>query len=425
MFQVILNFRKVVADYLMPFSTKCVAIDRHFKSYFQSVQESYNILFKGLAAYHLFPTVMDGTHFWMDDCLTWKPVNINSTGGEPIILTLIDLPIGLSRTRSLSTAIHPIVELSSVLKIDQRIELCFIKSLLNTPVRFSYIMGEFVDKVKNESFRFDDHPYFDWLRLTLEKFDGEWQGGPYPRYSCSGLKQICDVFGSDKPCDRHVSKEEGSDRLKKIIKILYDFLRWVDSWDGKTEAEEIPMNVIERQFEKVADRVNRVASCNFRMFRLGVFLTMANACRLTKSGVHLCQLVFPVNNTAADKHLRDPMGDMMSSYQAERMVDSGTMKVGCTNDGSVHTINKSHYDVVMKELSVGLGYQKYRRKRVEMPLCESYHSRHLEKCEVYRHGYNIYDEDENGVTLQRRFGRFETWEEVQRLENGFAFLGIK
>eukprot|EP00980_Cylindrotheca_fusiformis_P016849 scaffold5087_cov66-Cylindrotheca_fusiformis.AAC.1 len=102
---------------------------------------------------------------------------------------------------SLSMAIDPIMNLVAWGKLNNRqvVELCFAVSLLNQPLRFHYVMDKFVSMAEHdESFAFQLHPFHDWLRATKEEFGGQWQGGPYNRYSPHGQKDIEAIFGTDK-----------------------------------------------------------------------------------------------------------------------------------------------------------------------------------------------------------------------------------
>jgi hypothetical protein len=71
------------------------------------------------------------------------------------------------------------------LQFDQRLELAFVGSLLNMPAQFYWTMNELIQGTKAKScslvpFRFREHPFYDWEKLTKQTF-GTYQGGPYGR----------------------------------------------------------------------------------------------------------------------------------------------------------------------------------------------------------------------------------------------------
>eukprot|EP00980_Cylindrotheca_fusiformis_P021009 scaffold8018_cov80-Cylindrotheca_fusiformis.AAC.1 len=199
----------------------------------------------------------------------------------------------------MSMAIDPIVKLLGMGKLNERqaVELCFAASLLNQPLRFHYVMEQFVMRAyyDKEDFAFQQHPFHDWVRLTKKEFVGQWQGGPFRQYSPHKQKDIEDIFGTDN---------DGLSRLTTVIDILIKVLKFVNTLAGRKRQDLVDADFLNEKFGVFLEEIKtNCQGCDFAFFRLAVFLTMANACCLTKPGRHLRQLFLSAPRTAAYSHL--------------------------------------------------------------------------------------------------------------------------
>ena len=81
----------------------------------------------------------DMRDFFIDDFCKFETLNIY-TKTNVIEQVVVKLPIGTSRTLSLSMIISPIYKLREQLCVDQIVELFFVASFLDTPTRFNETM---------------------------------------------------------------------------------------------------------------------------------------------------------------------------------------------------------------------------------------------------------------------------------------------
>eukprot|EP00980_Cylindrotheca_fusiformis_P017075 scaffold5240_cov70-Cylindrotheca_fusiformis.AAC.3 len=288
----------------------------------------YQNLFLPWVSNARLPTLFDRTNFWLDDCLFPEDITSTEIGRNEngaIEMQLLLIPIGISRTMSMSMAIDPIVKLIALGQLNDRqvVELCFAASLLNQPLRFHYVMDLFAHRAKvEESFSFQEHSFHDWLSATKKEFGGQWQGGPFHRFSPHRQKDIENIFGMD---------DGGLSRLTTVGNILIELIEFVNTFAETTTWGDTPAalkmmregvidkDVLNETFGDFIEAIrntckNTHKGCDFAFFRLAVFLTMANACCLTKPGRHLRQLFLPAPGTAAYLHLTENRKDSEMSY---------------------------------------------------------------------------------------------------------------
>ena len=375
----------------MPYCNAVKGIACHIKRYFNNLQSAYDTLYYGKGMYSSMPSPIDRTHFWLSDDLPFASINIGDKK-RMILRDLILLPIGISRTFSLSMAIHPIIKLRGILKIDQQLELYFVVILLSSELQFNDIMKNLIDKYHTDKWNFQLHPCFDWYKETIDIY-GKWQGGPYQRWSPSGIENLAEIVGP---------------HLDRIVQALRLVVKWIDSLSNTKET--IPFSQIKESLKMFCDEINEIVNCEFGLFRLEVFITMINACGITKSGTHLRQLFIPVKNTASWNHLVDPTGDAMSFQQAETIANgeiSATTNI--VNDGSKIGIDEKYHDDAMKAISEELGFTEYFRDIIECSCCESKHSRNLHKKECYCRGCALFDIDKKGRIIIKDYGKESRW----------------
>ena len=241
-----------------------------------------------------------------------------------------------------------------------------------------------IKKRDEQNWNFQTNPFFDWIDETVKIF-GNWQGGPYNRWSPSGISDIKAVVGP---------------HLQSIVSVLKGLVDWIDSNTMNTNAEDISMHLIKNQLAIFCKNMNNIVNCEFNMFRMGVFITMINGCGITRPGKHLRQISIPVRNTASFEHLLDPSGDSMSYNQSSILADSQLNSVSSVvNDGKFAGVKEGDHDDAMRALSQELGMKEYFRDFIECILCKSKHSRHLHKKEWFCRYSALFDIDENGYVI--------------------------
>ena len=199
----------------MPFRRALSSVTESAKRYLHRWQQNINRIYAGTT--HKVPTPFDRSRFFLDDCLPYESIQIHDCITGEYLLT----EIGVSRIMSFSMYIHHLMDLKTRLHLDQRLELCFVCSYLSNPFWFDYVMRILVqnDIDDHNDFNFGVHPFYDWASKTLEIF-GNWQGGPFNRWSpCGGLQSILDVFGGRDGLNNTTNVSLGTQRLESIIEI--------------------------------------------------------------------------------------------------------------------------------------------------------------------------------------------------------------
>jgi hypothetical protein len=319
--QVLCNFRRVIREHLFPFRGFLLSIEDHCRVYLTKLQRNINSIYGGRTT-HL-PVPFDRSNFFVDDSLPFTTIAIcSNVDGPRITGKYLLTEINPSRVLSFSMFIDPIRDLNEILCFDQQIELCFVASVLSNPFWFEYILAHLKKKhlSKTDSFIFDIHPLFDWSKETFAVF-GSWQGGPHNRWSpFGGSTPFPDLFGAHVQAT-DLDKKSGCTKLKSIIEILLKHLQWIDSLDGEVEdlLNDLPIPMVSQHMKSVTDAIYKIVPCQFSVFRLMVFTTIAIGCGMVKPGVHLKGITFPVKGSASYKHLMNPNQDHISHEEALRM----------------------------------------------------------------------------------------------------------
>jgi hypothetical protein len=418
-FQLITNFRKVIGQYMIPFSRGLQSTIRHAHEYLNKYRWSMESIYGGRSTQ--IPKPFSRKHFYLDDDLPYQSVVIfdgSKKGKANIIGEYLLASIGPSRVLSMSMFIDPIRHAQRLLKFDQCIELAFMASLLNNPFWFDYVMTSLLERHEdpNSDFQFGIHPFFDWSRTTIETF-GAWQGGPYNRWSpCGGEKSILEVFGAGLDSTL-LEKEKGTHLLEGVLEVLIDHLQWVDGLADQSYADvsvDLPLSLVQKHMEEVREKIAAVAKCQFSLFRLGIFTTIVTGTGLLRPGRHLKNLMYPVRGAASFRHLTFPSADVMSEENAVAIAegDSGTRSIHINN--SKDCIDVGYHDRAMVYLSAAVGCEQYVRDEMECLLCESHPSRNLTQCrDWFKRGQNIYDCTSEGVVVERSFGSKTEWKVVE------------
>jgi hypothetical protein len=391
-FQILCNFRKVIREYLFPSYPSFTATVSNVKAYLSKWNTDMQEIFGKFGC--PVPSPFDRTHFFLDDELQYKCIQISNRPNFPNIFgEYLLTTVNPSRVLSFSMIIDALFQFKDCCCFDQLIELCFTASLLNNPFWFDYIMRQLIARHKSPSdkFHFDIHPFYDWIEAT-EKTFGAWQGGPYNRWSpCGGTTSIPVIFGAHATASSE-ERVAGRSKLKSIVQILHNHLLWVNSLCGKvTEPiKDLPLSAVEYQMTKVTREVANVTPCQFSLFRLSVFTTLAVGTGQLRPGLHLKALMFPVKGLASSKHLN------ISETETIRKMEH----------------KQSMNDRLMLCLSNTLEQPRYLRDEMECLLCESHPSRNAASKDWFRRGQRVFDCNQIGQVLHKKYGRQNLWEIV-------------
>lgn len=414
--QVIGNFRRIIRQYMVPFTSALEATVRHAKEYLDKWEKNMNMIFGGRGIDR--PNPFSREWFYLDDSLPYKRVQIykgsRELGKEGIHGEYLLCQIGLSRVLSKSMFINQIRRTQAFLKFDQWMELAFACSLLSNPFWFDTVMDDLIAAHQNIStpFTFGLHPFFDWLTATIDKF-GSWQGGPYNRWSpCGGDKSIPQAFGHQT---NSTSEEQslGQFRLRSIMHVLYHHVLWVDSLathSYSNPVDDLHISNIKLHMEQVCKQIYKIVPCQFNLFRLSIFNTIMTGLGAFQPGHHLKQLMFPIRGSASYKHLESPLSDVMSREVAVAICGGD---LGVADPQS--PVNIEHHDRLMQYLCTAVGRQTYVRDEIECLLCESHPNRDLQNCcDWFRQNQTIYDCLDDGQVIEREYGRSGKWKVITR-----------
>lgn len=424
-FQLICNFRKVIGHYLLPFHKYLVPVARHAQEYLAKWHRSIQSVYAGKV--DRVPCAYDRSSFFLDDTLQYSLIAISEEGKhkQSISSEYILTEVNISRTLSLSMFIDPLVKLQNCLKFDQTIELAFACSFLSNPFWFDWTMSNLIQRHNNpgDPFEFGLHPFYDWSHATIEIF-GTWQGGPHNRWSpCGGSKEtVLETFGAHVDSTSR-ERRHGENKLAQVVSILYNHVEWINSLSGfgNMPVIDMPLPSLKAKCDKTIKEIGNIASCQFSHFRLAILTTILTGCGLLKEGRHLRNLMYPVKGSASFKHLSSPVADVMSPKRARALVDNKANEAIC-NDGT-GAVNEDQHDLFMQYLSGELGFRVYLRDEIECILCESHPMRSLNCRDWFRKGISLYDCNEKGEYMQRKYGRNTEWVKLHPPENyAFAYL---
>jgi len=424
-FQILCNFRRVIGHYVVPFHKFLPSLVNHARQYIDKWHHSIQSVYAGKT--EKVPTAYDRRPFFLDDTLGYTTINISEEGKhtQTISSEYILTEVGPSRILSLSMFIGPIVQLQTILKFDQTIELVLASSFLSNPFWFDWTMSTLISRIHdpNNPYQMGLHPFYDWAQCTFEIF-GTWQGGPYNRWSpCGGSREsVLETFGA-QPEATKVDRENGERKLSQVVRILWEHIEWVNSLSdvGSNPVIDMPLESMKARCNQTIKAISNVASCQFSHFRLGIFTTILAGCGLLREGKHLRNLMYPVKGSASFKHLSCPVADIMSRDRA-RALGTNKEHESISNDGE-GVVKEGQHDLCMLYLSAELAFPIYLRDEIECILCESHPMRSLNCRDWFRKGSTLFDCNANGEFFCRHYGRDTMWEKMfppQQYE--FAYL---
>jgi hypothetical protein len=196
--QILVNFRTSIESATFPHHKHVAAIINNIERYRGDLKEKLHELFackyKGNMSKRKMKFLSDPfdmTDFFLDDHVEYQKDAIGSFQGTTICKEVLKLPIGISRTMSLSTMISALHMHRDWLHFDQGIEMCLMGCLLNTGARFHHIFSSMsvskLEQMENEKHR--NHPFLDYLDESMRAF-GNWLGGKDGRFSVTGMSDV-------------------------------------------------------------------------------------------------------------------------------------------------------------------------------------------------------------------------------------------
>jgi len=415
--QILVNFRTSIESFFMPYHNHVACIISNIKLYLHKLKQEYQHRigdqYKGEdRPMGFLENAADQNDFFLDEHMPYKSFDI----GQDIYLDLLKLPIGVDRTMSLSSVICAILSHGEWLRYDQAVELCLMASLLNNTARFYYI----ISAMRKESLSAvadndrSTHPLYFYMRKSMELFHN-WQGGADARYSVSGMlhKDVESFF-------------KATSSLKKVVKILIDFIAWIDSLQGKSEAKEIPIPSILAQFETTIKAVKEAGGggkWEFGLFRIQIFMTIANGIGLTKPGEHLLQLMIPASpKQASYTHLLKVKENQLSNRTWGKICSRELTNINATSTPA--DMPPQYFDIAMRCISEGLGIMKYHRAPIEGKSCEAHHGRiTMTKYEVYVKGSSIHTLSKYGGPMFKNYGTY-TWIPLQMWKREYLYTKL-
>jgi len=348
--QVIGNFRKVIRQHMVSFTKLIEYVKGNANAYIDLWRKNMLSVCTGVSPCTVWDP-FDRSSFFLDDNLPFKTMNISyrKSEGEATLSKITGEYLltraGFSRVTSLSMFINPIMQLKGQLCTDQSLELLFFSSLQTNPFWFHHVMSRLANERKHP---FGEHPMYDVINELYSTF-GTWQGGPHGRWSpCGGTVPVVELFGA-QPNATPTEKATGVERLERIVGILFRHLEWINSLQGQVEdpIRDLPPNVLQKHFESIRKTIHNVIPCQFSLFRLSVFTTLAIGCNELMPGPHLKHLMVPMRGTGSYKHA-----------------------LGVT-DNNVDPDSRPDLDCLMLYLSSTLGRPQYVRDKMECVLCET------------------------------------------------------
>ena len=206
---------------------------------------------------------LDMSDLFLDDNVPFQSQNIGNKVNK-VCVDVFKMPLGIFRIISISSAISACHLHRDWMLFDQATELALVVSLLNNTARFNYIITMVTaDKLDTHNDPMKaGHPFYYYMDEAKKVF-GNWQGGTDARYSVTGMsyQDLMEIFSKPQ-------------RLKNVVKILMDLILWVDTYVGKSTADETPIHVLELQFAKTIEAIKvavEVSGFEFGLFRIQIF----------------------------------------------------------------------------------------------------------------------------------------------------------
>ena len=394
--QVLLNFRAAIEKEEFPYADEVKACVASIQAYRDLASKNYKEMimdkYKGDTSERKMNFVYDSfdtKDFFLDDNISYSEFYLTVNGlPEDIPFPALKVFIPFSRPLSLSSFVSVMYSKKSFLSWDMALELCFMASFLNSPFNFYYIIG---NMTKDDLEQNDNHPLLFFLNQSSKLFGCF--GGAEPRYSPTGLapEDLLHLFGNDNCVT-----------LNKVLGLLCGHVNWIDSQKGKTTAQEIPFESLEKQYNTLSEDVrNTVKNRNgavctgkaieFGVFRAQIFTTLITTMSLCLPGKHLHQLMIPLGQQASAKQLEDAL-----KYKPDH-VRSGK-----------NPMKKKHFDQAMNYIATHFLIAYYCRNFIESALCEGKSGRiNEERNSIFPKGSSLHEINSDGVPILKNYGKYE------------------
>ena len=401
----------MIRNSTMKSSNAIITASDNTKRYLSHLQKSYDHLFASEDISRPI-TAFDRTEFYVDNQLP----SISYEVRKDKSIRLITPMIGVSRILSNSMYIDPIFRLHGILHYDQSIELVFVSSLLCCPIRYYHTLNKLIKRHLDvtDSFRFQEHPFYDWLDATVFDYGNDWQGGghqEYRRYSCMGLtvEDFYQMFGKTSD-ERRVKK----DKLCSTIKVLHDYLMWINclGWQNKIPT----IASLRNKCKEVTSNIKM----EFGEFRLADFTSTAIGAGMLYPGKHLRQLSYPIKNMASYNHLCNPLEGVMTEEESKQLCDNMVINIDSNKRSKI--IQEIEHGEAMLQYTYNLGLYHYKRDTSEVLLCESTPRRYLNKKDVFLPDGIIFDLDLYGHMMRKMPGRKNIWEKFNTRSQEMLYL---
>ena len=396
--QVIGNFRKGTTSATTAYraSKKFDALVRHLNTFKLKLKRNYSFIFnqfsQGDVDHSFFRNPEDLDTMCLHDGMSWELHNIE---GEPyeglqhIKKPMLFLPVGLSRTFSLSMVLDELERLKSVLHIDQLAELAFFASFMGSTTCFAEVLRQL--RESGEIYNYE-HPIHAVNKKFIELFPTI-HCGVHPRFQCSSLKVLQLTHESEKNGE---PTPDDDSRLTEISRALFEWVDFIDGFRGKKDASDIPFHTVSAMMDNTTKKVQQASGMekfDWGGFRLSVFTTYASALGIVKPGKHLHQVIIPTKTMASRHHLTTPLkADSNNSKAKKKHVET------CTE-----------LDEQCRYLSKSMGFKRYRRDLIEVYLCESKPCRELNIKDIFIKGQRLFLISDDGVAMVKAYGKGNDW----------------
>ena len=420
LFQVLLNFRASIEQAKFKYWKHVEKSVEQFKNYKTMLSKAYHKTFVTdytgtRSSMSFLNDAFDMNDMFLDNHLPYREENISepNTESDPIHypriapLKTLRLPIGLSRPLSMSCYLAPMFHQRKILKFDQAVELAFMASFTNTPLRFHHIVTNMTKKDLEDS---NNHPVLFYLKKSKELF-GTYQGGTDNRYG---------------PCGHSMEEMEkligNAEVLDQIMNHLLVYIQWIDSNVGKEKAADIPIESIQAELQKLTENVKKVIkeraggttikNLEFALFRAQIFTTLISGLQLVLPGPHLMQMMVPLGEQASAHQLK-----FATSHEQNQEAMTAVVNGDLSNSRTVKSyfleMPFDCFNEAMELISIQMLFKEYLRNNIEGGLCEGRDGRVcIKMCHLVK-GSSLHDLDSTGTARYKLFAK-NSWIAIGR-----------
>ena len=150
-----------------------------------------------------------------------------------------------------------------------------------------------------------------------------------------------------------------------------DLICWVDTFVGKSTAEDIPIHVLALQFARTIEVIKvavELSGFEFGLFWIQIFLSVVSGVGLSKPGQHLHQLMIPTVNQASYKHLNDSLQYETKENEVVMLTNKTLTDISSTTPAA--KMEPEYFDTAMGYIADLLKVEPFHRNTIESILCE-------------------------------------------------------